>query len=376
MTDPATPTSGGAPAAAAGPALAPELIVSSSPHVATPDSVPRIMRSVWLSLLPACAVAAWFFGRDALVVIGVTVLGCVVCETLFLKARGRSWTEARAAALDGSAVVTGVLLALNLPAGSPWWMLLVGAFVAMFLGKHVFGGLGCNPFNPALVARVFLLIAFPAQMLTWSAPVERFAQSTEERIAADMHELDGLTYATPLGKLKQTLRTGADPTQVARIRAQMREQHPTLDLFLGRHGGSLGEVSVLALLLGAAFLLLRRIITWHIPLSFIGATAAITAPAWALKPDVHVDPLYHLFSGGLILGAFFMATDMVTSPVTRKGMLIFGAGCGAITAVIRLWGAYPEGVSFAILIMNALVPILDRHARDRRFGEARRRAAA
>lgn len=376
MAESTTPTAD----AAAAPAKAPEpvsheLLVTSSPHFATPESVPRIMHTVWLALLPACAAAVWLFGFDALIVIGLTVLACVGFEALLVRARGRSWSEVRRTALDGSAIITGVLLALNLPAASPWWMLLIGAFVAMGLGKHVFGGLGHNPFNPALVARVFLLISFPTQMLTWSSPVDSFAQSTAERIEQDKAELDGQTYATPLGKLKDALRNRADPAKLAAIRAEVAERYPALDLFLGRTGGSLGETSALALLLGAALLFWRRIITWHIPLTFVATTALVTGIAWAVNPDVYVNPLVHVLGGGLILGAFFMATDMVTSPVTRLGMVIFGAGCGLITAVIRLWGSYPEGVSFAILIMNALVPLIDRYTRGRKFGETRRAAA-
>jgi Na+-translocating ferredoxin:NAD+ oxidoreductase subunit D len=367
MAEPSNPT--------AAPAVTPELVVTSSPHVHAPESVPRIMHTVWLALLPACGVAAWIFGYDALVVIGFTVLACVAFEALFLKLKGRPWGEVRRMALDGSAIVTGVLLALNLPAASPWWLLLIGAFVAMGLGKHIYGGLGQNPFNPALVARVFLLISFPTQMLTWSSPVDSFTQSTGERMDRDRQELDGQTYATPLGKLKEAMRAGAEPAKLAALRAEVEEQYPVLDLFLGRIGGSLGEVSALALLLGAAFLLWRRIITWHVPASFILATAAVTGLAWAIKPELYVPPLFHVLSGGLLLGAFFMATDMVTSPVTAVGMLIFGTGCGLITAVIRLWGAYPEGVSFAILIMNALVPIIDKYTKGRKFGEGRRRVA-
>jgi electron transport complex protein RnfD len=194
-------------------------------------------------------------------------------------------------------------------------------------------------------------------------------------MALDRAQLDGQTYATPLARLKDAVRNQADPAKLAAIRAEIEERYPVLDLFLGQTGGSLGETSALALLLGAALLLWRRIITWHIPLAFLATTAAVTGIAWAVQPGVYANPLLHVLGGGLILGAFFMATDMVTSPVTRVGMLIFGAGCGLITAVIRLWGSYPEGVSFAILIMNALVPLIDRYTPGRRFGETRRAAA-
>jgi len=350
------------------------LLVSSSPHLAATDSVRRIMHTVWITLLPACGVAAYVFGYAALGVILLSTAACVGFELLFVAVRGSTLRQAVGCASDGSAIITGVLLALNLPASAPWWLVLIGALTAMSLGKHLFGGLGHNPFNPALVARVFLLISFPAQMLDYSPPVEDLTRSY------DAAEVDGETYATPLGKLKEAARAGADPVQQARLREEIRRDYPLLDLFLGfrpggpgRVGGCLGEVSGLALLLGAAILLWRRIITWHIPLSFAAATAVVTGIAWAADPAACANPLYHLLGGGLLLGALYMATDMVTSPVTARGMLVFGAGCGLITAVIRLWGAYPEGVSFAILIMNGLTPLIDRVTRPRKFGQANRR---
>lgn len=341
-----------------------DLIVTSSPHVHGTESVQKIMHTVWIALLPASIVAVWVFGYMAAFVIALSTMACVGFEALFLKLRGQSWADARAAALDGSAIVTGVLVALNLPPASPWWLVLVGAFVAMALGKHIFGGLGNNPFNPALVARVFLLISFPTQMLTWSAPVAGFEQS-----AAETTVVDGESYATPLGKLKEAVRAGESPEKLAVIKADVERKYPLVNLFLGNVGGSLGEVSALALLLGGLLLLFRRIITWHVPVSFVLTTAGVAAIAWLVDPAVYANPLYHVVGGGLLLGALFMATDMVTSPVTAKGMLIFGAGCGLITAVIRLWGAYPEGVSFAILIMNGLVPMIDKYTKPRKFGQ-------
>ncbi|MBN1772278.1 MAG: RnfABCDGE type electron transport complex subunit D [Deltaproteobacteria bacterium] len=376
MAEPTTPTTEAAPAPAKSAAPAEHrLLVTSSPHVGTPESVPRIMHTVWLALLPAAAAAVWLFGYDALLVIGLTVAACVGFEALMLKARGLAWDEVRHLAFDGSAIVAGVLLAFNLPATAPWWIVLVGAFVAMGLGKHVFGGLGHNPFNPALVARIFLVISFPTQMAVYISPVDSFTQSSAERLELDLAEFDGQTYATPLGRLKDAVRAQADPAKVEAIRAEVAERYPVADLFLGRTGGALGETSALALLLGAALLLWRRIITWHIPLSFLGTTAVVTGIAWAVHPELYAEPLVYLLSGGLILGACFMATDMVTSPVSRTGMLVFGAGCGLITAVIRLWGGYPEGVAFSILIMNALVPLIDRYTKGRKFGETRRAAA-
>jgi electron transport complex protein RnfD len=299
---------------------------------------------------------------------------------VLVRVRESDWAQAWRSAADGSAVVTGVLLALCLPPSAPSWMVIAGGFVAMSLGKHVFGGLGNNLFNPALVARVFLLISFPTQMITWTPPVGGLMDTADERARAYAEQMaamgvDGATYATPLGRLKEAQQTGASPETLAAIRAEVAAAYPSSRLFLGRVGGSVGEVSALALLLGAAVLLVRGIISWHIPVSFVAATAAVTGAAWAWQPAAFADPLLHVLSGGLLLGALYMATDPVTSPVTPRGQLLFGIGCGVITAVIRLWGGYPEGVAFAILLMNALTPLIDASTRPRRFGERRRRRA-
>lgn len=327
-------------------AKTPLLVMSSAPHVHRDQDVPRIMRDVIWALLPALLVGLWFFGLPALRVLLVAVAGCLFFEWGYLKLVGRS-----AKLGDFSAVVTGILLAMNLPPGSPWWMVLVGAFVAIVIAKQIYGGLGFNPFNPALVARVLLLISFPVQMTSWSAP-------------AGPGALDAATGATPLAAIREAVSLGQSAEQVAVA--------PVWKLLVGMRGGSLGEVSVIALLLGGLFLLRRGHIRWQIPVAFIGCTGLVTAGAWLLDPGAVAPPLVHLLSGGLFLGAFFMATDMVTSPVTRKGMLIFGVGCGVITAVIRLWGGYPEGVSFAILLMNAATPLIDRYTKPKVFGTGRK----
>jgi electron transport complex protein RnfD len=249
---------------------------------------------------------------------------------------------------DGSAALTGVLLALNLPPASPWWMALVGSAVAIAIGKQVYGGLGYNPFNPALVARVVLLISFPVQMTTWTAPAPLFSG------------IDAVTTATPLGEMKTAVMlTGKLPEGL----------HGMLGSYLlGNMAGSLGEVSALALLLGAAWLFYRKIITWHIPVAFLGSVVVLSGIFWLLNPSRYPSPLFHLLTGGLMLGALFMATDMVTSPVTNRGMLVFGIGCGLLTVLIRLFGGYPEGVSFAILLMNSATPLIDRFTRPKKFG--------
>lgn len=323
-----------------------KLYLSSSPHIRAAQDSAQIMRSVIYALLPACAVSIYFFGLPALRVLVLCTLGCVLAEILCQKMMSRpsSWR-------DGSAALTGILLALNLPPASPWWLALLGALVAIVIGKQVYGGLGHNPFNPALVARVVLLISFPVQMTTWSAPTPLGSG------------LDAVTTATPLGEMKSAVMlSGELPAAL---------QQGSWNYFLGNMGGCLGEVSALALLLGAAYLFWKRIITWHIPVSFLGSVVVIAGIFWLIDPIRYPDPLFHLLTGGLMLGVFFMATDMVTSPVTARGMLIFGFGCGLLTVLIRLFGGYPEGASFAILLMNAATPLIDRYTRPRPFGAQR-----
>ncbi len=310
------------------------LIMDSSPLGRTGDSTRKIMYTVCLSLLPALAVSFWIFGWDAVRVVVLTCLFSVALEALIAR-----YSKTRIDFLDGSALVTGILLAMNLPSNAPWWLLLIGAAVAIGVGKQVFGGLGQNIFNPALVARVFLLISFPLQMTSWPRP----------------GVFDGSTGATPLGLLKTD-------------GVQAMQQIGINDLAIGYVGGSLGEISALALLAGAAILFYKKYITWEIPFTFLATVFVFTGIFYLVNPQQYASPLFHLFSGGLFLGAFFMATDMVTSPMSVKGKLIFGCGCGFFTALIRLFGSYPEGVSFAILFMNAFVPLLDRYFPDKKFG--------
>lgn len=307
-------------------------IVSSSPHIRDLTNNTEIMWSVVVALVPAIISAVYFFGLQALVIILTSVLGAVVTEYLFQKARGKKVTIS-----DGSAVVTGILLALTLPPASPLWMVLIGSVVAIGLGKQVFGGLGHNPFNPALVGRAFLMAAYSKPMSSWI--------------------LDGQTTATPLPTINTALMNATTSATVAEV-----VEFTYWDLFIGRIGGCLGETSALALLLGAAYLLYKGFIDWRIPTGMLSTVFILTLIAGR-------DPLAHLLAGGLILGAFFMATDMVTSPVTKRGRWIFGVGAGLIVVIIRLWGGYPEGVMYSILIMNTAVPLIDRFTRPRSFGE-------
>jgi electron transport complex protein RnfD len=320
-----------------------QLFLSSSPHVHSGETTSRVMRAVLYSLVPACGVAIYFFGLPALVVLLVATLGCLATESVCQRLMKQPVTIT-----DGSAAITGVLLALNLPPTCPWWLTLLGSVVAIAIGKQVYGGLGANPFNPALVARVVLLISFPVQMTTWSAP------------APPGSGLDLVTTATPLGSWKNAVMlTGQLPADM---------QGSTISYFLGNMPGCIGEVSALALLLGAAYLFYRRILTWHIPTTFIGTVVLLSGLFWLVNPAKYPDPAFHLVTGGLVLGAFYMATDMVTTPVSTRGMLVFGVGCGLLTVLIRLFGGYPEGVSFAILLMNAATPLIDRYLRPRTFG--------
>ena len=304
-------------------------ILSSSPHAHAKGSLSRIMLDVIVALLPTTAAGVWFFGLPALWTVLTCVATCLVTEALCRLAMRRESTVG-----DLSAVVTGLLLALNLPAGLPLWMCVVGSVFAIAVAKQVFGGLGMNPFNPALAARAFMLISFTGPMTTWLKPLWWKAP-------------EAMTTATPLASVK----AGA-ATQVP----------PILDLLVGNMPGCIGEVSAVALALGAAYLLVRRVITWHIPAAFL-ATVAVYALISGRAP-AHVE----ILTGGVMIGAFFMATDYVTSPTTGLGKLVFGCGCGLLTMLIREFGSYPEGCSFAILIMNAVCPLINRWTQPKPFG--------
>lgn len=310
----------------------PVYIVSSSPHTHSGESVQRIMLDVIIALLPALATAIYFFRMDAVRLMSVCVISCVLMEAICRKLMKRDVTIT-----DFSAVITGLLLAFNLPPSLPSWMAVVGAVVSIGIAKQVFGGLGYNPFNPALVGRVALLISFPVAMTSWNAP------------------FDSITSATPLGTLKEA--------GVYGLSNQMTTQYLT-----GNMNGCIGEVSAAALLIGGVYLLIRKVITWHIPGSYLGTVAVCSGILWLINGETNMPPHFHLLVGGVMLGAIFMATDMVTSPVTRKGMVVFGIGCGVLTMLIRKWGGYPEGVSFAILLMNAVTPLINKGTKPRVFG--------
>lgn len=327
-----------------------KLIVSLSPHVHGTDSVERNMYGVIVALIPVLLVSLFYFGVGSAIVCATSVISCVLFEWGINKFLLKN---DKVTVCDGSAVLTGLLLGFNLPSNLPVWIIIIGALVAIGVGKMTFGGLGCNLFNPALVGRCFLLVSFPAQMTSWP----KIGQLTSY--------LDAETGATPLSVMKEAIKTGD---------ASVLNGLPdSLTLLLGNNpvdggAGTIGEVCALALLLGLVYMLWKRIITWHIPLSIIGTVFIISGMLHLANP-VYADPFAVILSGGLMLGAVFMATDYVTSPMCYKGQIIYGVSIGLLTVIIRNWGSYPEGMSFAILIMNAFTPLINTYVKPKRFGE-------
>jgi len=308
-------------------------LLSSSPHIAKGEDVPQIMRSVIYALLPAAIFGIYIFGWRVLFMMVVGVLAAILTEAI------TNWGMKKPQTIsDGSAAVTGLLLVLTLPPSLPYWMIIVGAVVAIFIGKQIFGGLGYNIFNPALLGRAFLQASFPIPMTTWTTP----------------KTIDAITTATPLGsfKFEKTLT-------------------PYFDLFMGNVGGCVGETSALLIMVGGFFLIIKKYADWRIPISYLLSVVVFGGVFWLLDPARYPDPVFHLFSGGLMLGAFFMATDMVTSPITPKGRWIFGIGAGIFLVVIRLFGGLPEGVMYSILLMNAFTPLINRYTKPQFFGEVK-----
>ena len=329
----------------------PRYLVTASPHLRSPDSTPKIMWSVVASLVPVIAVAAYFFGPSALLVIAAATLGAVGTERLF----GPGGTVR-----DGSAAITGLLLGLCLPSGIPLWMAVLGGAFSIGVGKLIFGGLGQNVFNPALLGRAFLQAAFPVALTTWPA-ADR----------ASWWSLAGDNFALPLMSAGADAVTSATPLGLMKFE---RVTTPIADLAFGSTGGSLGETSVVVILIGGLYLALRNYLNWRIPVSILLAVAAFTGVMHLIDGARYPTPPFMLLSGGLMLGAVYMATDMVTSPVTNRGAWIFGAGIGLLVVLIRLWGGLAEGVMYAILIMNALVPFINRATQPRVFGTGLREA--
>lgn len=327
-----------------------KLIVSPSPHVHSGDSIAKNMYGVLIALVPAALISFYNFGLGAVVVMLTAMVSCVGFEYLIQ----RYILKTEPSVMDGSAMLTGLLLAMNLPSNLPIWIIIIGSLVAIGIGKLSFGGLGNNPFNPALVGRVFMLISFPVQMTSW--PVA---------IASRGAYVDATTGATPLSVVKEGLMSGEAYSAIV-------DKLPSVtDMLLGFTGGSLGEVGALALLIGLVYMLIKKIITWHIPVTVL-ATAGVFSWILFVSGVATASPQVHLLSGGLMLGAIFMATDYVTSPMSKTGMIIYGVGIGLITIIIRVFGAYPEGISFAILIMNGFTPIINNYVKPKRFGEKKK----
>ena len=327
------------------------LTVSGSPHIHGHQNVKSIMYGVVVAMIPAIFVSVYFFGLDAARVILISIAACLFFEWIIQKYLLKGPLTIN----DGSALVTGVLLAFNVPSNLPAWMIIVGALVSIGIAKMSFGGLGKNPFNPALIGRVFLLISFPVQMTSWPLPKALFDSSVT----------DAITGPTTLGILKEGLNAGKTVQELV-----TSPGFPGyLNDLVGAQGGSMGEISAIALLLGAVYMFFRKIITWHIPVGYVGSAVIFSGILWLVDPSKYIDPAIHLLAGGMILGVFFMATDMVSTPMSAKGQLVFGIGAGLLTIMIRVWGAYPEGVSFAILIMNAFTPLINKAFKPRRFGE-------
>lgn len=336
-----------------------QFYVSSAPHISDKDSVQKIMFDVVLALVPAVIASIYFFGIRSALIILITVASCLITEAVVQRLMKKPITIS-----DGSAIVTGILLAFNLPVKVPWWMPIVGSVFAIGIGKHTFGGLGYNPMNPALLGRAFLLASWPQSMTSsiFTAPFGGTLAGVT---------IDGFTSATPLEVMKNAQKilaeNASNVTDATNAISQLTGSYDLL--FWGRVGGCLGETSAFALLIGAIYLLYKRRIGLKIPFSFIGTAALLTWIFGGAKGLLTGDPIFHVLAGGLILGAFFMATDMVTSPVTFWGRIIFGIGCGVITVIIRQIGGYPEGVSYSILLMNLTVPLLDKYTKPKIFGE-------
>ena len=326
-----------------------QLLVSLSPHIHGKDNTRTLMRDVVIALLPAIAVSIYYFGLSSIKLVAVGIVSCMFVEWFIEK----FFMKSKVTIGDYSAVITGILLALNVPANAPWWIMVVGAIVAIGIAKMSFGGLGQNLFNPALVGRVFLLISFPVIMTDWHAPASFLGG-----------EIDAVSGATPLGIVKEGLAKGIPLSQI------YAENNFSYAQMLFTRLGSSGEISSFALLLGFVYLLIRRVIKPHIPLAIFVSIFIFQGILWLVNPEHFTDPVFNILTGGVLLGAIFMATDYVTSPMSNKGMIIFGVGIGILTMLIRQFGAYPEGISFAILIMNATVPLLNMYFKPKRFGRA------
>ncbi|MEN6618659.1 MAG: RnfABCDGE type electron transport complex subunit D [Rikenellaceae bacterium] len=326
-----------------------KLLVSPAPHLHGKETTPRLMRDVIIALTPSLLVSIYFFGLSAIKLVLVGVISCVLVEYVIQK----FVIKTKITINDYSAALTGLLLALNLPPNSPWWLVFIGSVVAIGVAKMTFGGLGQNLFNPALVGRVFLLVSFPVIMTDWTIPTSWF-----------MKGIDASSGATALSIVKEGLAKGLTMDQIFQA-----NHFSYLEMLFSKIGGSVGEVSALALIAGFIYLLARRVIKPHIPFSIIGTVIVFTGIFWLVDPQHYPDPIFSVLTGGILIGSIFMATDYVTSPMSKSGMVLYGVGIGVLTILIRYFGSYPEGISFAILIMNACVPLINKFMQPKRFGK-------
>jgi Na+-translocating ferredoxin:NAD+ oxidoreductase subunit D len=342
--------------------------IAHSPHAHAPVSIGKVMGTVLLALTPATLFGFWLYGWPAINLWAVSLLAAIVGEAIVVRMQSRA---VRPALLDGSGILTAWLLAISLPPFAPWWIAALGSLFAVVIGKQVFGGLGQNPFNPAMAARVMLLISFPLEMTTWIAPAplgSAHAPGWLEslHITFQSHSIDGMASASLLGHVKTEFTRGVGLDQA------LSGYYAPLDMLWGSRAGSLGETAAILLLLGGLFLIARRIITWHAPVAMLLGVAVPAVIFSTINANHYAGPMYHLLSGGLMLGAFFIVTDPVTSPNTTTGQFIFGFGCGLLTWIIRTWGGYPEGVAFAVMLMNTATPIIDIYVKPRIYGRDRK----
>ncbi len=342
--------------------------IAHSPHAHVQLTVSRVMILVMLALTPATLFGFWLYGWPAINLWVVSVLAALLGEALVLRLQQR---RIRQVLMDGSGVLTAWLLVLSLPPWAPWWIAMLGSLFAVIICKQLYGGLGQNPFNPAMAARVMLLISFPVEMTTWIAPAPLGSAHAPDFLSSlavtfSGLQLDGMASASLLGHVKTEFTRGIELQQA------LTGFYAPLDSLMGHRAGSLGETAALFLLAGGLFLIARRIITWHAPVAMLLGVVVPALIFSAINPGHYAGPLYHLLSGGLMLGAFFIVTDPVTSPNTSSGQFIFGLGCGLLTWIIRTWGGYPEGVAFAVMLMNAVTPIIDHYVKPRIYGRNRK----
>jgi RnfABCDGE-type electron transport complex D subunit len=341
--------------------------IAHSPHAHAPISISKVMVTVMAALAPATLFGFWLYGWPAVNLWAVSLIAAIVGEAFVLRLQERA---IRPVLMDGSGILTAWLLALSLPPYAPWWIAVLGSLFAVVVCKQVFGGLGQNVFNPAMAARVMLLISFPLEMTTWVAPSAHSPSWLDSLSVTFLSQpIDGMASASLLGHVKTEFTRGIGVDQA------LAGYYAPVDALIGSRAGSMGETAALLLLAGGLFLIARRIITWHAPVAMLVGVAVPALVFNAINPEHYAGPLVHLLSGGLMLGAFFIITDPVTSPNTVAGQLIFGLGCGLMTWIIRTWGGYPEGVAFAVMLMNAATPIIDYYVKPRIYGRDRKGAA-